>query len=49
VKTATKTYIRRELISPWLSSTTKRIFLGWFKEVRTTKSKCVELREEYVE
>jgi hypothetical protein len=31
-----------------ICSTTKRIFLGWVKEVRTTKS-CVELRREYVQ
>jgi hypothetical protein len=43
------------LISLWLflfpvCSRTKRTFLGWVKEVRTTTScVCVELRGEYVE
>jgi hypothetical protein len=38
------------LISPTSGySTTKRIFLGWVKEVGTRSHKCVELRGEYVE
>jgi hypothetical protein len=33
-----------------ICSTRTRIFLGWVKEVRTTKSSvCMELRGEYVE
>jgi hypothetical protein len=32
-----------------ICSTTKRIFLGWVKEVRTTKSQMCGAQGEYVE